>query len=139
MVINRRLAHLAIGDGVEGVYCHDWWLALVASHFGKVVFDDVPCLEYRRTGSNASPTGANAVRLLAFRIRTFLAQGEFGRINQQNSTFLSRYYHLLDPSQRRVLSAFTHGPTLLKTTYPRRLRQKMHEELALRLLLLLGY
>lgn len=139
MVLNRALANLITSHNTSEVYCHDWWIALVASFCGTIIYDNEAGLEYRRTGDNASPTGTNALNLLLFRIKTFLAGGEFERINEQNRAFLASFEETLDPEQKRVLYAFTRGPRLFKLTYPRRLRQKSVDEIALRLLLLLGY
>lgn len=36
---------------------HDWWIGLVASLYGKVIFINQPLILYRRHGNNASPTG----------------------------------------------------------------------------------
>ncbi len=139
MVFNRALLALVLEHGLDEVYCHDWWLALAASFFGSIAYDTEPCLEYRRTGSNASPTGSSPLRLLAFRVRTFLAGGEFERINRQNLAFLNEYGPMLTKEQRRLLYAFTQGPAPLKSVCPRRLRQKRLDDAALRLLLLLGF
>ena len=139
MVFNRALADLVLEHDLGEVYCHDWWLALVASFFGSVAYDNEPCLEYRRTGSNASPTGSNPLKLLAFRVRTFLAGGEFERINRQNVAFLNEFEAMLNEGQQRMLRAFTQGPAFLKAVCPQRLRQKRIDDAALRLLLLLGY
>lgn len=40
----------------DNIPMHDWWLGLVASMCGEVVFLDVPLLSYRRHGANASCT-----------------------------------------------------------------------------------
>ncbi|WP_246599804.1 glycosyltransferase family 2 protein [Gordonibacter massiliensis (ex Traore et al. 2017)] len=138
MVMNRALANRVNEAGREGVYCHDWWIALVATALGELTFDDFVSLEYRRTGSNASPTGSGGLSLLRYRLRTFFEKGELTNVARQ----LERLYRLYAdemPSERRALleRALT-GGRLSKAFVPVRLRQKPIEEAALRLLLVLG-
>lgn len=63
--INRSLADLAgqCGDTTQ-VIMHDWWLALVAARFGKLVYLDIPTLDYRQHGDNS--VGAKDVRSLSY-------------------------------------------------------------------------
>lgn len=58
--INRSLAELA-GQcrDISQVIMHDWWLALVAARFGKLVYLDVSTMDYRQHGGNS--VGAKAV------------------------------------------------------------------------------
>ena len=52
MMINRQLADL-IGDApVQDMLMHDWWAALTAAAFGRIVFVDEPLIKYRQHGGN---------------------------------------------------------------------------------------
>ncbi len=51
--VNRPLMELAL-PLPEVVASHDWWLALCAAASGRIDCLDVPLLEYRRHGANAS-------------------------------------------------------------------------------------
>lgn len=137
-VINRALADLIVRAGGEGVYCHDWWIALVASALGEIFFDDFACLEYRRTGSNASPTGSGRVALLRYRLRTFLGKGELSRVTRQLERLYELYLDQMPPERARLLARFVRGGRLSKALAPVRLRQKLGEELVLRALFVLG-
>ena len=55
-LINESLARKAIPVSSHAIM-HDWWLALVAAAFGRVVFLDKPLVHYRQHGSNT--IGAN--------------------------------------------------------------------------------
>jgi glycosyltransferase involved in cell wall biosynthesis len=44
------------------IYFHDWWLYLVISAFGRVVFDPEPTILYRQHGGNAIGMGAGWAR-----------------------------------------------------------------------------
>ena len=51
--VNRPLMELAL-PLPEILASHDWWLALCAAGAGEITCLDVPLLEYRRHGANAS-------------------------------------------------------------------------------------
>jgi glycosyltransferase involved in cell wall biosynthesis len=55
MMINRQLANLSLPIGSSCII-HDWWIALVASQFGKIGFIGEPTIKYRQHGNN--DTGA---------------------------------------------------------------------------------
>ncbi len=50
-LINEPLARKALPVPADAIM-HDWWLGLVASAFGKVVFIDRPLVHYRQHGAN---------------------------------------------------------------------------------------
>lgn len=50
-LINEPLAKKALPIPVEAIM-HDWWLALVATAFGKLVYLDIPLVHYRQHGNN---------------------------------------------------------------------------------------
>lgn len=137
-VINRALVDRIVEAGSEGVYCHDWWLALVATSIGDLTFDDRSTLEYRRTGSNASPTGANPLQLLRYRVRTFFEQGQLVNITNQLRRLYELYANEMPTEKRRLLERVLFEGRLSKALIPLRFRQKTIEELALRVLFLMG-
>lgn len=136
-VINRALVRCVVEAGRAGVYCHDWWLALVACALGELTYDDFSSLEYRRTGSNASPTGSGGLALLRYRLRTFFEKGELANITGQLEKLRTCFGDELAPDKRRLLDRMLDGGCLAKAFVPVRLRQKPLEEFALRVLFLL--
>lgn len=138
VVINRVLADAVIQGGIEGVYCHDWWIALVASALGELTYDDYPSLYYRRTGSNVSPTGNSGINLLKYRMKTFFQRKQLTCITEQLKKLEREYGDRLSEEKRETLSRFLEGGRLNKALFPRRLRQILVEEFALRILFLIG-
>lgn len=138
MVLNRALVDCVTAAGREGVYCHDWWIALVACAVGELVYDDFCSLEYRRTGSNASPTGSSGLALLRYRVRTFLAGGELARVTGQLRKLDACLGGRMDDERRALLRRFVDGGRLAKALAPVRLRQTLAAEAALRAMFLLG-
>ena len=52
VLINEPLAEKALPIPEKAIM-HDWWLALVAAAFGKLVYLDIPLVHYRQHGNNA--------------------------------------------------------------------------------------
>lgn len=138
VVINRKLADLIVAAGREGVYTHDWWLGLVATALGELAYDDFVSLEYRRTGSNASPTGTSVWNILRYRVRTFFKGEQLKDITVQLRRLYDLYADKMPAQRRLLLERFLFGGRIAKALAPVRLRQKPLEELALRVLFLMG-
>ena len=59
----------------EEIRVHDWWLALICSHFGKVVYVDKMTLHYRQHSDNMIGT-SSFFQYVAKRIRHIKEQKE---------------------------------------------------------------
>ena len=71
MMVNRALARLAMACAdASRVIMHDWWLALAAARFGRIVYIDEPLGEYRQHGENS--VGAKDVGSAAY-VRRMIA------------------------------------------------------------------
>lgn len=107
--INRSLADLAgqCGDTTK-VIMHDWWLALVAARFGKLVYLDIPTLDYRQHRGNS--VGAKDVRSLGYIAGKFQRLSElklfFGRKKDQAKAFAESYRGSLTEEDRALVNAF---------------------------------
>jgi len=63
MLLNRPLRDLVVSHGDPGkMFMHDWFIALTAAAFGKVIFVNQPLIRYRQHGDNA--IGASTSSLL---------------------------------------------------------------------------
>ena len=51
MMINRKLKELATPFPEHAIH-HDWWIALVCAHSGKIQYVDLPLVYYRQHGAN---------------------------------------------------------------------------------------
>lgn len=138
MVFNRSLAKAAVSHGVEGVVSHDWWIALVASALGVLYFDNNAYIDYRRTGGNVSAAGRTGLSLFAFRIKTFLLNGQMKSVEIQLRRFAELYGNDLDSEKKTLLSRFCNGGRFAKAFFPKRLRQKTRDDIMLRIMFLLG-
>lgn len=142
--INRQALELLQRAGVPaGVRFHDWWLYLVVSVFGTVVYDDQPTLLYRQHGGNQIGHGAGWLGRQRQIIRFLLRNDWVGILAAQVGALLALYGPVLPPAARKlVLDHFSmrgsrivpHWRLILST---RRWRHHAHAEMAFRLLVTL--
>lgn len=113
--INRALAQKA-GAVPEAAVMHDWWLALVATSFGRIrCLWDPELIRYRIHGSNTCGTAERA--LSWSHIRRRLTQKDGLSLHtllrpyyRQARAFLERFQGELNPRQTEMLQAFIHLP-----------------------------
>lgn len=138
IVINHELARRVAEAGLEDVYTHDWWLSLVASAIGELVYDDFSSLEYRRLDNNASPSGRGMGAIVANRIRRYVKGDELGKVTRQIAKLNGAFGPELSDEHKAIVGRFLFGGRLDKAFAPMRLRQKPIDEVLLRLLFLVG-
>jgi hypothetical protein len=107
-LINEALARKALPIADDAIM-HDWWLALVASCFGKIVYLDTPLVQYRQHGSNT----IGAKEQIAYRMKTMsywrkvldlTANQHLSEVALQARAFRDQYSQEIDRSQRRALN-----------------------------------
>jgi glycosyltransferase involved in cell wall biosynthesis len=139
--INRPALQLLKRGGVPPrVRFHDWWMYLVVSALGTVVFDTQPTLLYRQHGTNQIGHGAGAFGRYAGMIR-FLSRNDWvGILLEQVAAFFQRYGDELDHASRRLvldhfdLEAGRAQPRWRMVCNSRLIRQRPGEDLAFRLM-----
>ena len=136
MVLNKKLHQILNQIGYEVYGWHDWWIALVASAFGDIIYDDYPSLYYRRTGDNASATGTSFAKVMAQRFKTF-AKGDGLTFVKKQLRHL--YSYKTEISSRECLSLLetsVEGNCWSKAFRSGRYRQSLLGEISVRFLLL---
>ncbi len=103
-LINEALAWQACPVSRQAIM-HDWWLALVASAFGKLVYLDTPLVRYRQHGSNTIGAKEHAklpVLNLSLwqRIFTRKPNEHLFEVARQARAFLQQYGNRLSLRQR---------------------------------------
>jgi hypothetical protein len=98
VLMNQALLHKALPVPADAVM-HDWWLSLVASCFGQLLFIEKSLVDYRQHGSNT--LGARAHTPATFSLRTLPkllqfkqspdAQRLFEQAAAQAAAFQNRY------------------------------------------------
>jgi glycosyltransferase involved in cell wall biosynthesis len=140
IALNRPALALVTRLGDAGqLRFHDWWIYLVVSAFGQVIADPTPTMLYRQHGRNVIGRGAGWRRYLV-NLR-FVRQTSWVHILfSQLQNFRAVHGAALAPEQRRLLDRYfdparpaSIGRLVLA---PRRFRQKLLDEVLLRLMLL---
>lgn len=106
MMINRPLADL-VGGIPRHAKMHDWWIALVAAAFGKIVSVPIPTLLYRQHASNSLGAKKSGLKGLAEQLKDKrmwekLATGIEQR-KKQAEAFFSLYETKLDDHKKKAL------------------------------------
>lgn len=110
MMINRALAEKVQTIPQEAIM-HDWWIAMVASVFGKIAYIDEPLMLYRQHGKN--DTGAKKYGVQYF-IRKFFTKPSFEKYIEQSKIYLALYGHELDEYNKLMLQEFSQFDELNK-------------------------
>ncbi len=97
MVMNRELLELLQKSSPEYIFMHDWWVYIVASAFGTVVFDKQSYVLYRQHDSNVIGYSSSMWNRYRKRIATVLkATDPVHPIVRQTQSFLDCYGDLID-------------------------------------------
>lgn len=108
MMINRSLRELSVSIP-KGAVMHDWWLALVATAFGKIGCIEKATIKYRQHGKNA--LGAKKLYSIEYirrgiqRLNKNDPQREY-----QAKELLKRYSHNLSKNQKNIIEAYLKLP-----------------------------
>lgn len=71
IVINQKLQRMVAEKRIPKCSMHDWWLYMIASCFGKVIYDRKPCIQYRQHGENVVGVEYSRIDKLKKKIRGF--------------------------------------------------------------------
>lgn len=108
VMINRALAELGVKHEItDAVMMHDWWLALIASAFGKIGFVDEPTIDYRQHGNNS--VGAKNVyspSYLLARLKGNSMKKAMQNAAKQSGAFLEVFSEHLMADQAEMLGDF---------------------------------
>lgn len=104
--LNQPALRLLQRAGVpQGVHFHDWWLYLVVSAFGHVVYDPEPTLLYRQHGANQIGHGVGVLGRQLGIVRFLLRRDWVGILLGQLHAFWRHYADDLQLQRREVVEA----------------------------------
>lgn len=108
---NPQLRDLALKTAsLKGVYMHDWWFCLMASAFGKVIFDEKPSIYYRQHSRNQVGATPNYFSRLLQRVKRILkakSKNDTYWLTQARA-FKEQYGNLLTPDQSLFFDGLDH-------------------------------
>lgn len=108
MMMNRTLAALSCRlTKTDSLLMHDWWIAMVASAFGKTAFLNEATIDYRQHGNNSvGAKNVNSLSYLSARLQARSMRKALTEGAEQASVFLDTYSDLISPEQRELICAF---------------------------------
>lgn len=117
MMINRALAEKVKNIPKEAIM-HDWWIAMVASAFGKIAYINEPLMLYRQHSANDIGAKKYGLKYISSRLFRKLNTGKFtSQVDKyviQAQQFLAIYEHNLDNTSKKMLHDFSRLPILSK-------------------------
>ncbi|BAU63113.1 putative glycosyltransferase [Stanieria sp. NIES-3757] len=111
VMINKPLKNLILPIPSEAIM-HDWWIALVASVFGKIDYIDIPTVLYRQHQSNdtgAKKWGFNYVFSKLIKINKI--EEYFQKTTIQAQKFLEIYQQKLNTNSLDIINTYSYLKT----------------------------
>lgn len=103
--LNRAALQLLQRAGVpSAVRFHDWWIYLVVSAFGVVVYDEEPALLYRQHGANVIGRHPGRVKRLQRAWKVIVRDDWVGSLLSQIHAFFGHYGELLSSHDRSLIT-----------------------------------
>ena len=113
IVINNSARKLILKQIPSSVLFPDWWMYLVVSAFGKVIYDVEPRILYRQHCSNTFGVETNFIRKWNGRIKRFIKRGKKLSISQQVNEFQKIYGMILPEDKEKILNKFINSQKTL--------------------------
>ena len=120
---------------------HDWWTYMVCQGLGKVIYDPRITVMYRRCGNNESAGGMSFIKFQIWRIKKFFLNDNCKVIKGMHREYARLYRDKLSKEDRELLLLFARKKynliaAIKKATYKKRYREKLFDEISVRILLL---
>ena len=124
VMINRVLKNRAIPIP-DGAAMHDWWLALAAAAFGKIVTVNQPLMYYRQHGENqVGAKAGSGFSLFVRKIKTLnTVRANYDATYRQAELLLKSYSELLSDDKRELLEAYVNMKNASRITKIRAIKK----------------
>ena len=101
-MINHALAELWTGQENHALLMHDWYLALLATAFGKLIYIDQPTELYRQHSSNV--LGARTLRKRVKNwVRPHILFAKYWNLSSQTKEIIENFVTIMDVPLRERL------------------------------------
>ena len=105
-VINGKTRELLISKILPDCVMHDWWMYIVTSAFGKVIFDNAKTLKYRLHDKNICGQKRNFYKNLIKLISGKIYLNSPDEISKQVESFVSLYKEELSEDHLKAIDVF---------------------------------
>ncbi len=109
ILMNQAARNFLVKIIPEDLGLHDWWCYLVVCALGKVIYDPVPCMYYRKHNSNISYGKFGWLNKYAGRIRKFINNEEIICFSQSQK-LLEIFGGNLDQDKKKIIQRFSQIP-----------------------------
>lgn len=110
IVLNQRARSLILSALPDQCEMHDWWIYLVISCFGEVIYDPIPAIRYRQHVGNVVGTSIGLKPEFLKRIDRFRKHsGGVFRCAQQAGDFLGAYGERIPEEKAELARKFIRG------------------------------
>lgn len=106
IVINQAAREILVDKLPQNALMHDWWIYLVISAVGEVIYDPSPSILYRQHASNVVGAKANAISKWVNRVRQYKTRDDERLILQQVSEFYELYKCEMDIKTLEMAESF---------------------------------
>jgi glycosyltransferase involved in cell wall biosynthesis len=145
IAINEKARSLILSNLPKALIMHDWWLYIVISALGKVIYDDFTSIKYRQHPSNAVGAATGLINDLVRKTKRFFSNqvGGVFSISDQAEEFYQCYSHLLTSHYAELAqSLFIEKKTIIGRLHlalaSNFIRQKYFDTIILRILFIFG-
>lgn len=140
-VINKEMMQLLKGKKPQFTIMHDFWIYLVGTCFGTVIYDKKSYILYRQHESNTLGVASSLLENYKRRIKNF--RKNRGKLTKQAEELLRIYEELMTEKNKNLLGQFIQSKQ--KISLRKKLlvegsifRQRMSDDWIMKLFLLLG-
>lgn len=108
--INKSLVNL-INFEIKNMIMHDWYLALIASSFGKIIFVNKSTIKYRQHNNNT--LGAveykgtkDILKKIKNNLKNQTIRKDLDKVYKQAESFKNNYYKLFNENNKKTIDDF---------------------------------
>lgn len=144
MIVNNKLKEMIEDKVPKKDTCqgHDWWIYMLCSTFGEVIYDEYSAVKHRIHTSNTSKCGEKFWERTKRRIVTLKNDNHFQKVQRQIGEFKRLYYNELNENQKQFIVLFDRPLTIKKQFkklfYKQKIMNIWKEEIILKAAFLLG-
>lgn len=136
MVINSEARKLLLNEKATQCYYHDWWIYMLCSSLGKVIYDNIQSVNYRRHQASYTKTDTNFIQTQIWRIKQILNKDYFIKMKKQMELFKEIYGKELKQEDAEILELLTKNnikSRIKKCMYGKPFRNNLLDELIIRI------
>lgn len=143
IVINKTTRDLLVKHLPKKIIMHDWWIYIVTSAFGNVIYDSKSYILYRQHQSNVVGVSTSSISKWKKRIKRFKNNKSKELLKAQVCEISNIYLKELSLDKKKILEGFINIPSnfLARVNYVYKspvYRQNWLDNLALKILILIG-